>query len=46
MRSQTVVCVGALAMLCLAPVAAAQNGDIPRTSSGHPDCQAPTTCRR
>ena len=38
MRSRIAMCLGGLAVfLVLAPVAAAQNGDIPRTSSGHPD---------
>ena len=39
MRSRIAIGLGGLAVVCLvlAPVAAAQNGDIPRTPSGHPD---------
>ena len=39
MRSRIARCLGGLAVACvaLAPVAAAQNGDIPRTPSGRPD---------
>ena len=39
MRSRIAICLGGLATVCLAlaPVAAAQNGDIPRTPSGRPD---------
>ena len=39
MRSRIAVCLGGLALVCLAsaPVAVAQNGDIPRTPSGRPD---------
>ena len=38
MRSRIAMCLGGLAVfLVVAPVAAAQNGDIPRTASGHPD---------
>ena len=39
MRSRIACCCGGLAALCLmvAPVAAGQSGDIPRTSSGRPD---------
>ena len=39
MRSRIAMCLGGLAVVCLAlsPVAAAQNADLPRTPSGHPD---------
>ena len=39
MGSRIAMCVGALVVGCLAlaPVAAAQNDDLPRTPSGHPD---------
>ena len=39
MRSRIAICLGGLALVCLAlaSVATAQNGDIPRTLSGHPD---------
>ena len=39
MRSRLAICLGGLALVCLAlvPVAAAQNGDILRTPSGRPD---------
>jgi len=39
MRSRLGTCLGALAVFCvaLAPVAVAQNGDIPRLANGHPD---------
>ena len=37
MRSRIAIGLGGLAVVCLAPAAAAQNGDIPRTPSGHPD---------
>ena len=39
MRSRIAMCLGGLAVVCLAlsPVAAAQNDDLPRTPSGHPD---------
>ena len=39
MRNRIAMCLGAVAVVCvaLAPVAAAQNGDIPRTPSGRPD---------
>ena len=39
MRNRVAMCLGTLAVVCLmlAPVAAAQNGDIPRTASGRPD---------
>ncbi len=39
MRDRITRCLGVLAVVCLAlaPVAAAQNGDIPRTPSGRPD---------
>ena len=39
MRSRITVCLGGLGVVCLvlAPVAVAQNGDIPRTPSGRPD---------
>ena len=39
MRDRITMCLGVLAVMCvaLAPVAAAQNGDFPRTPSGHPD---------
>ena len=39
MRSRIAMCLGVLAVVCLvlAPVAAAQNSDVPRTPSGHPD---------
>ena len=39
MRDRITMCLGVLAVVCLAPapVAAAQNGDIQRTPSGHPD---------
>ena len=39
MRTRMAIYLGGLAVACLAlaPVAAAQNGDIPRTPSGHPD---------
>ena len=39
MRSRLAICLGGLVLVCLAPVpvAAAQNGDILRTPSGHPD---------
>ncbi len=37
MRSRIAICFGGLAVVCLAPVAAAQIGDIPRTPSGRPD---------
>ena len=39
MRNRIGICLGGLAVLglALAPVAAAQRGDIPRTASGHPD---------
>ena len=39
MRDRITMCLGVLAVVCLAlaPAAAAQNGDIPRTASGHPD---------
>ena len=41
MRNRVAMCLGGLAvvslMLALAPVAAAQNGDIPRTAGGRPD---------
>ncbi len=39
MRSRIATGLGGLAVVCLvlAPVATAQNGDIPRTPSGHPD---------
>ena len=39
MRDRITMCLGVLAVVCLAlaPVAAAQNGDIPRTPSGRPD---------
>ncbi len=39
MRSRIVMCLGVLAVVCLglAPMAAAQNADIPRTASGRPD---------
>ena len=39
MRSRIAMSLGGLAVACLvlAPVAAAQNGDFPRTPSGHPD---------
>ena len=36
MRSRIAIGLGGLAVVCLAPAAAAQNGDIPRTPSGHP----------
>ena len=34
MRSRIAICVGGLAVVCLAPMAAAQTGDISRTPSG------------
>ena len=37
MRSRIAICVGGLAVVCLAPMAAAQTGDISRTPSGRPD---------
>ena len=37
MRSRIAIGLGGLAVVCLAPAAAAQNGDIPRTPSGHPN---------
>ena len=39
MRSRITVCLGGVGVVCLvlAPVAVAQNGDIPRTPSGRPD---------
>ena len=39
MRSRIARCLGGLAVACvaLAPVAAAQKGDVPRTPSGRPD---------
>ncbi|MDP7693190.1 MAG: hypothetical protein QGG89_15250, partial [Vicinamibacterales bacterium] len=37
MRSQIAICVGGLAVVYLAPMAAAQTGDISRTPSGRPD---------
>ena len=37
MRRRIAMCLGGLAVGCLAPVAAAQNGDFPRTPSGRPD---------
>ena len=37
MRSRIATCVGGLAVVCLAPMAAAQTVDISRTPSGRPD---------
>ncbi|MDP6579942.1 MAG: hypothetical protein QF681_04725, partial [Vicinamibacterales bacterium] len=37
MRSRIAMCLGGLAVVCLAPVASAQTADIPRTPSGRPD---------
>ena len=37
MRTRIAICLGGLATVWLAPVAAAQNGDIPRTPGGRPD---------
>ena len=43
MRSRITVCLGGLGVVCLvlAPVAVAQNGDIPRTPSGRHDLSGP-----